>query len=534
MPLKCSGCGAVVISTDNGGEASTLNLVTDPQTLARLGELSATNEAPQATELSIIRPIVEGTSARLESLDAEIFRLQARLRQIEQERTMVSQYHDKTVWILSPLRRTPPELGEIFSWTLPSICDSVKNCPWVLTHVCRGWRSAALCKPSLWSQIHLDFSVRERYSMEMVTAQIERARSLQIHFLGAQACDSAPQIAMFKLLSRHSARCCLQLTSHLVPHVTLHRNLTGLRRAWVQWDGSESQTLDSVDFLQRAISLVDIGVHSEYRFLPTRPTRLPVLHHLTRYDFDAPWSTHRHLLESIPTLQEARIRLRFDDDEDWPEPGEHIDVPNLRRLYVTHPTPLEYLKAPGLEEIAIWGSEEDETCHYLERFLIRSACSPRCLGIRPLSVARAVAALLPKYPFFTEITVIHDDDDELETLPAFLSCFAIPNPSASTLALPHFAKIRFACRTGDGIIFPLFLHVLESRRNAREYGVKPIQCLLLTSGESPDPRSVARIEKMRQAGFFLFGDEVEDISGRWFSKLIGFEMSVVCFLLCLS
>ncbi|KAJ6495164.1 hypothetical protein C8R45DRAFT_164052 [Mycena sanguinolenta] len=138
MPPKCSVCGAVVISTGDG-DAATLSPTTDPQTLARLGMLSDTNEAPREAELSIIRPIVEGTSARLHALDAEIIRLQARLRQLEGEGTILSQYHDKNTRILSPLRGMGPEiLGEIFSWTVPSICDvllSVKNCPWVLTRL---------------------------------------------------------------------------------------------------------------------------------------------------------------------------------------------------------------------------------------------------------------------------------------------------------------------------------------------------------------------------------------------------------------
>ena len=87
---------------------------------------------------------------------------------------------------------------------------------------------------------------------------------------------------------------------------------------------------------------------------------------------------HASLLRSLPNLQEARVLL-FEVDEDLPEPREPIDVPQLRRLYVNDERCLDYLRAPGLQAIALW--PVDTSYHSLERFLTRSSCSPRRLKL---------------------------------------------------------------------------------------------------------------------------------------------------------
>ncbi|KAF7341729.1 hypothetical protein MSAN_02071600 [Mycena sanguinolenta] len=190
MPSPCSTCGSFAIPTADEFEVT---LTAAPRTLARLSELSATNEPPREPELILVRTIAENTSARLTALDAEISRLKARLRELETERTTLSRYHAHSAAILSPFRRVPAEiLGEIFSWTLPHFGEifSTEDCPWILTHVCSSWRAVALSKPSLWSLIHIDFSVKEQYPLEMLEIQIQRAGFLKIHFYGDEEGDS--------------------------------------------------------------------------------------------------------------------------------------------------------------------------------------------------------------------------------------------------------------------------------------------------------------------------------------------------------
>ncbi|KAF7342652.1 hypothetical protein MSAN_02022200 [Mycena sanguinolenta] len=500
----------------------------DAQKLARLGELLATNEPPRENDLPIVQHIVNETNVRLASLDKEISGLKDHLRKLEKKRQTLSDYKAQHMGILSPLRRMPPEiLGEIFSWPQQStfaVFRPKENCPWILTHVCSRWRAVALSLPSLWSLITIDFSIEQRYSLELVRTQMERARALKVHFAGSEDSDSRHQIAIFTLLAEHSARwteLSIQLASCLIPDmVALRGNLPTLRKAWVGWHTVESQAaeLDSLDVFQTAGSLVDIGVLSEFRFVPTL---LPAFHQITRYDLDAPWESHCEILKTLPNLQEVRIVRNFDNDHGWPERGETIDLPHLRRLYVNDPICLDYLRAPILEVIALGTSTDDtvEACHSVESLLTRSSCSPRCLRIQGPLDEGCTALLLQNHASFTDIAVtddVHDDEDtQREILSSSLSLFTT---TTSLVLLPHITKIGLACQNADASVYPLLLATLTSRWNVGECALKAVELLFLDSAPDPDPESLARIEMLRQDGLqisLLSGDAASDRNDRW-------------------
>ncbi|KAF7328294.1 F-box domain-containing protein [Mycena sanguinolenta] len=514
-------------------DAFKLSLTTDPWTLARLSQLSSTNEPPLEPELTFLRPIVEKTRARLATLNAEISRLKNRLRELKDERTALSEFHSQNTRIISPVRRIPAEiLGEIFSWTLPSMHEGfdTEECPWVLTHVCRRWRAVALSTPSLWSLITIDFSNEQKYPLQMIRLQLKRARSLKVHFFGEQIYESGPQITLFKLLAGYCARweeLSIRLISDLVPHLrTLYPAPTALRKVWIQWDMEESQpsTLHSVDFLRTAISLVDIGVHCQYRFIPTQ---LPMFHRLTRYDFDAPWTTHAELLKSLPNLIEVRIRRDFDRLVDWPIPGKPIDLLRLRRLFVNDSTTLDYLRAPSAEEIAIqFPSDADTdsaaTLRSLERFLACSSCSPHRFCVQGWLETETMAAILQKFPCFTEIAVTDEEDDEGNIqdgiLSSFLALFTISESTSSTMIFPHITTIGFAYHSADVFVCPLFLNMLESRWNMGDRTLKCSELLFVGYHTNLDPRSLVRIKTLQDAGLgisLLLGQGAQDRVDRW-------------------
>ncbi|KAJ7691951.1 hypothetical protein B0H17DRAFT_851561, partial [Mycena rosella] len=118
------------------------------------------NEVPLELDLPAVKSVVSQADARLVCLDTEISRLRDRLKQAEDERAAVWSARVRSSAILSTLRRMPPEvLGEIFSWTLPSVGEAldpkfgVGRSPWVLTHISSHWRAVAISTPSLWSLV---------------------------------------------------------------------------------------------------------------------------------------------------------------------------------------------------------------------------------------------------------------------------------------------------------------------------------------------------------------------------------------------
>ncbi|KAJ7246152.1 hypothetical protein B0H12DRAFT_768396 [Mycena haematopus] len=239
-------------------------ITTAPRTLARYHHLLNTNEPPQDSDLALIRPLAEKTAARLAYLEAERLRLKDQMKQLEAEHAMLSKYQSQNTTILSPLRRIPLEiLAEIFSCTLPRVPEAppdIAESPWVLTHVSSRWRAVAVSKSSLWSQIYLNFWLEQDYSSAMIKTQIERARRLEIRFHGSEDVESRPQIAMWRLLSKHSSiweELFIELTSDLVPHLEALRGpLPALRRARVQWDSAASQEdVESIGCFRMAVSL---------------------------------------------------------------------------------------------------------------------------------------------------------------------------------------------------------------------------------------------------------------------------------------
>ncbi|KAJ7124356.1 hypothetical protein C8R44DRAFT_619933 [Mycena epipterygia] len=146
---QCSECGGTVTARE---EPLDLSAAPDSPHHSFLHS----NEAPGDSDSTIVRSMLSKARKRLAVVERELTRRRERMQALKEERASLSGYLTENNAILSPLRRILPEvLGEIFSWTLPSIHElrqedsGVRDSPWVLTHISSRWRTVALSTPSL-------------------------------------------------------------------------------------------------------------------------------------------------------------------------------------------------------------------------------------------------------------------------------------------------------------------------------------------------------------------------------------------------
>ncbi|KAJ7113987.1 hypothetical protein C8R44DRAFT_740857 [Mycena epipterygia] len=428
----------------------------------------SSNEPPEGPELTFIRSIVSNTGARLAHLDDEIARLRDRLQELEEERDPLAIYYAQNKAILSPLRRMPPEvLGQIFLWTLPH------------------WRAVALSFPSLWSLFVINFSWQKMYPLSMLETQISRAQGLRIHFYGDQKKDCRPQIEMFRLFAEHSSR-WEELRSDPKSHIGV----------------------ESIDCFETAPSLLDAGFSNRYRHVPIL---LPA-HQLTRYHLSGPWGMHQGMLKLLgPNFVEARIIVNY-QSEPWPDPGETIHLSSLRRLFVSRPAVLEYIKAPNLEEITTLSMKNDgrDALTFLESFLVRSGCGLRRLCLIGDPDPRKTLAILHANPSIVELAIsTHSNVGEGSRI--LMSNLTIP-----TVA-PQLSGIFFASEKEGHIDYTAYLQFLQSRSKAVGCVLKTTG-LVVRSGPSPDPATLRGLDVLRQDGLELVlvkGEEAAIVLDDW-------------------
>ncbi|KAJ6530824.1 hypothetical protein DFH09DRAFT_1284992 [Mycena vulgaris] len=513
MPSQCSKCGALWLSSE---EPLIIKVTT--KTLARHQELLTTNAPPEEAEAAFIRAVVSKSAARLADVEGETTRLRARLEQLEDECASLSRYHAQHEVILSPLRRMPPEiLGEIFSWTLPSLREGmsrsrqdIADSPWVLTHISSRWRAAALSTPSLWSLVVLEFHENSSYSIPMLQTQIARAHALRINLYGYESMDPRSQIEIFQCLADRSARweeLFIELTSDLVPLLgALEQRLPLLRKLQV--------AVQSIQCFQTASALFDVRILNEYRHVPIL---LPA-HQLTQYTLDGPWEVHRGILKLTRNLVEASVFVRFDNEEPWPEDAEIINLMCLQRLFVSHPEVMRYLKAPALHAISIRVIQSEEPIHHLEPFLLRSSCNLRTLGLQGSPNSLQVVAILRQVPSIITLGILVEQLDASAETDALISHLTITEHTGSAL---HLTKISFGCQERTSVDYAAYLRMLQSRWKS-ENGALRSAALFTNEGPKLDEATARGLDLLRRDGLdfsSLEGPEAKEVMNSWIMSL---------------
>ncbi|KAJ7777074.1 hypothetical protein B0H16DRAFT_1504260 [Mycena metata] len=514
---RCSQCGA-----SQGPDRLELD-VAGPGTRHHI--LLNSNEAPVESEVAVIRAELTTSDARLVFLDNEIARLRGQLEQLQEQRTSVWSYRAQNCSILSGLRRIPPEiLGYIFSWTLPAIGEllpatesRLTKSPWVLSHVSCYWRAVALSDASLWSLVTVTYDdPRPHDPLSMVETQVGRAQTLKVHFYGCETFDHQPQVEMFLYLARYAPQweeLSVGLTPHLVPLLGILRDRVPLlRRFYVQWQSDSGSTVIPLECFQNAPSLLEARVFSDFRYIPVP---FPA-HQLTQYQLDFPWETHATILKEAVNLIEARIFVDFQNTEDWRNSRAVLDLTCLRRLFISHPEILEFLRVPVLEEITIDFDEGagPEILRDLQLVVSRSSCILRrlCLWGFDLWTTTEILRQFPSIVEFPIIATTHSGGELAETL---MKRLTVHTDSGSEVMAPQLRCLSFACEYEAFTNHPIYMDMVASRW--RTGGLKTSE-LLVDSGPLPDADVRKSIAVLCEEGLdlvFLEGKDAESAIAGW-------------------
>ncbi|KAJ7498206.1 hypothetical protein B0H11DRAFT_834748 [Mycena galericulata] len=513
-PSRCSHCGSEVPWSPT---EQLLDLEIGPGTLCHT--FLTSNNPPDEAESTLVRSVVSNITERLTCLDEEISGLREQLKQLEEERASVSLHHMQTKRILSPLRRMPPELlAEIFSWT--SRAEPVspnrgrfKQSPWVFTQISSRWRKICISTPSLWSLVYINYDKGSVYPLAAIECQIQRAQTLQIRFFPSREYDSGSQAEMFELLVKHSSRwevLRLGVTQTMLPALTtLRHRVPSLRVLWMQWNDEENPAaVDSIDCFSTAPSLIHAGVYEPYRSVSIP---MPV-HQLTWFELDGSMEMHLGILKLAKNLVSASIFVSGNGVTSH----ETLHVPSLRRLYVSDLVILDYIRAPALEEIAVWVDENGgpDTQARLGSLIDRSASVLRRLCLSGWPDSLTTTAILLKYPSIVELVVVMNGSVDVSALMSTFTVSALPG---STSLAPHLRCILFSCDKATAIDYTQYFEMLKSRWNAPNNALKAAT-LARDEGPLPDPATRSQLDVLRRDGLdfsLLTGQEASHAIFGW-------------------
>ncbi|KAJ7502618.1 hypothetical protein B0H11DRAFT_2223528 [Mycena galericulata] len=359
---------------------------------------------------------------------------------------------------LDPSLFLPPELlSEIFHLCGPfsngRYLDglSMRDSPWLMTHVCRRWREAALSTPMLWRLLSIDISIQSTQTVEgifqLVSLFLERAAhcSISVVISGRNGPQHGP---IFERLMSTSdrwedlrifapgrgtlVRALSPIRGHLprLRHLEVHRE-----DAWLNPISSRIDTFSSAPRLQHAVFAYDPSISF---ILPW--TQLS--EYKTSYcEVGLVLNTLRELVNLV-TLTLIRLDL---EGEDTPEQPRAVHLPRLRTLSLTaehdsaedHPGDLlEHLFLPVLANLALDG-EAISLCPHLTALIERSGCAASLESLTLTvydTLDVSICTVLASTPALTDLSLsgLRVDDDILTEL-ARAEPALVPRLAALTL-----------------------------------------------------------------------------------------------------
>ncbi|KAK1231308.1 hypothetical protein PQX77_005588 [Marasmius sp. AFHP31] len=230
-PIKlcsCTDCDvSVVENTDEPSHS--------PELLVLLSE---TNEPPSSFEADALRGEYKDHSRVTTLLDQEIVRLQASITALDRKRKRLGARLPSYKLALNPIRRLPNEiLAYIFNLCLDEMEPDTEapvftslgppNPQWVLSQVCRKWRSLALSLPQLWTSIGANWKEPDidEEKKESEVPVVERLLSLCLQ----RARDRPLRVSWGQSYSENKLLSMLLFRSHQWKDARLACDMDGLK-----------------------------------------------------------------------------------------------------------------------------------------------------------------------------------------------------------------------------------------------------------------------------------------------------------------
>ncbi|KAK0452555.1 hypothetical protein EV421DRAFT_911037 [Armillaria borealis] len=305
---------------------------------------------------------------------------------------------------LAPIRRLPTEiLGTVFrevqtslwnmeplGWDAPEALDFSQG-PWKLSHVCGTWRDIVLSYPQLWSHIVLRFwaSPTDRcHTVPAIQAMMLRSAQhpLDIRFEELEDGhneDAAVQAFTVILEESHRWRSTdLQISLTLLEQLKVVRgkipcleSLT-MKTSHIPPSSRARLPKDVRRVFVEASCLRKVALHDTHGL---GDFMFPL--HITHL---ASFMGNVSNLEVYRSLVECHLLVNPASDPNIVF-THHIHLPNLRRLFVSSPHLLSYLRLPSLEDPMICSanaSDVHSVVVVMNEFAHRSRCTLTSLAIQ--------------------------------------------------------------------------------------------------------------------------------------------------------
>lgn len=416
--------------------------------------------------------------------------------------------------VLSPVRRLPPELlMEIFSWTRNSQSYHVhrmKGSPWVVSHVCKTWRAAALSCPELWTNFIVSHrSVHRKDPCFMLITILKRCQKL-LHFVFRSIVKRTTSEedekfkALFQILLAHSHRWSvadLSLVSDLVPMLSQIRGrIPNLSRLYLSSSYPDVDVIDGFEFAPR---LIDLTI--DWQFNQKTQIRFPASRLIKFIDRRIPDPRHPPQPSNLDIIRSAPDLQTFHNSDALPSRIiPRIQHDHLTTINICDSSLLGSLSLPALTDVTLARPPtgfppQADRLRALHDLISHSLCSLLSLRLLETPLNHYLSGILERSPKLASLSLEffqwrRSDDICLRSIIARDGL--VPHLKA-LIFLRHFIRFGDTEETGARFVDAVFVDAVAMRWKSSYLKTVQIDVDLPVSLSSAD---VSRLKGLKEEG----------------------------------